>query len=394
MLLESGNKTPASELAQTASIQDGLDTPVLFLVFNRPETTRRVFETIRQARPRRLFVAADGPKEHVPDGARRCRETREAALAVDWACEVKTLLRTRNLGCKVAVSSAITWFFQHVEEGIILEDDTLPIASFFPFCQQQLAYYREDHRVMHIGGNSFQLGVHRGDGSYHFSNYNHIWGWATWRRAWKHYHPDIPFLTSFRRCRIIEAIFPNKADQDFWMQIFQRVARGEIDTWDYQWTLTIWNQGGISLLPCVNMVSNIGFDANATHTVANNCLDRLPVHDPGPIVHPTTMDVDCVADRFTQHYIYSGRINNPVALVNDVTNELEADRYETGAILAGQFLTVHPENIDLRRLRVLALAKCGDMDMALTELTALLTAHPGHPAGQSLLRTIRGMIAS
>lgn len=393
---EFGTMTPTSDSARTVTGQAGLplDTPVLFLVFNRPETTRRVLETIRQARPRQLFVAADGPREHDPDGAQRCRAARDAALAVDWDCEVKTLLRTRNLGCKLAVSSAITWFFQHVDEGIILEDDTLPIANFFPFCQQQLAYYREDRQVMHIGGNSFQLGLQRGDGSYHFSNYNHIWGWATWRRAWKHYHPDVPFLDSFRRSRAIEAIFPNKADQDFWMQNFCRVARGEIDTWDYQWTLTIWNQGGLSLLPCVNLVANIGFDANATHTVADNCLGRLPVQDPGPLVHPVTRDVDREADQFTQRYIFSGRINNPDALVIDVASELDSERYEMGAVMSGQFLAMHPENVDLRWMRALALAKSGQMDRALTELTVLLTAHPEHQAGQSLLRTIRAKIAS
>jgi len=120
--------------------------PVLFLIFNRPDTTTRVFEAIRAARPERLYVAADGPRMTREGEAERCAEARRIATAVDWPCEVKTLFRETNLGCRAAVSGAITWFFEHEEEGIILEDDCLPDPSFFPYCTELLAHYRDTGR--------------------------------------------------------------------------------------------------------------------------------------------------------------------------------------------------------------------------------------------------------
>jgi GT2 family glycosyltransferase len=160
--------------------------PVLLIVFRRPDATRRVCATLRQARPEKLFVAADGPRPNRPDEAEQCREARRIATAVDWPCEVKTLFRDDNLGCGRAVSSAIRWFFDQVEEGIVLEDDCLPEASFFPYCAELLARYRHDTRVMHIAGyNPLPHGY--GDGSYYFSRLMQCWGWATWKRVAQHF---------------------------------------------------------------------------------------------------------------------------------------------------------------------------------------------------------------
>ena len=163
-----------------------LKTAVLLVIFNRPETTQVVFEAIRKAKPPRLYVAADGPRTEVPSDAKKCKEAREIINQVDWDCEVKTLFREKGLGCGLGPSSAFTWFFEHEEDGIILEDDCLPSQSFFWFCEELLERYRHDNRVMHIGGNNFLNGWQKDrDYSYYFSNSGHIWGWATWRRAWK-----------------------------------------------------------------------------------------------------------------------------------------------------------------------------------------------------------------
>ncbi len=164
-----------------------LGTPVLFLIFNRPDTTTRVFEAIREARPSRLYVAADGPRADKEGEAQRCLETRKITEAVDWPCEVRRLYREENLGCKLAVSSAITWFFTHEEEGIILEDDCLPDQSFFPFCAAMLERYRDDGRIMMVLGTSLLPPGGGPDADYLFTQYFLIWGWATWRRAWEKY---------------------------------------------------------------------------------------------------------------------------------------------------------------------------------------------------------------
>ncbi|MBA4056200.1 MAG: nucleotide-diphospho-sugar transferase, partial [Marivirga sp.] len=163
----------------------GLETPVLLLIFNRPDTTRRVFEAIRKARPKRLFVAADGPRQHKPEDADRCAKARKIATDVDWECEVKTFFRDTNVGCGRGPSGGISWFFEHVDEGIILEDDCLPSPLFFRFCAELLERYRDDKRVMEIGGNTFMDEANRDkEYSYYFSSHNNIWGWATWKRAW------------------------------------------------------------------------------------------------------------------------------------------------------------------------------------------------------------------
>ena len=161
--------------------------PVLFLIFNRPETTIQVFSAIKKAQPNRLYIAADGPRPEYPDEVNHCKIARTIATNVDWDCEVKTLFRDQNLGCRLAVSQAIDWFFEQEPEGIILEDDCLPNQSFFWFCKELLEKYRNETRIMHIGGTNFQFGKNRTNYSYYFSRYAHIWGWASWRREWKYY---------------------------------------------------------------------------------------------------------------------------------------------------------------------------------------------------------------
>lgn len=283
-----------------------LDTPVLFLIFNRPEQTGRVFEAIRRAKPRRLYVAADGPRPHVASDAENCALARQVVGQVDWDCQVQTLFRAQNLGCKDAVSTGITWFFSQEAEGIILEDDTLPDASFFTFCAQLLAHYRHDERVMHIGGSNYQFGRKRGKASYYFSNYNHIWGWATWRRTWQHYDGELKNLGPFQENGCIRQIVKDKREQAYWLRMFEAVKAGKINTWDFQWTFTVWSRGGISILPNHNLVINIGFGENATHTIiTHRKLTTLKLGCVRQIVHPPAFDVQREADTYTFNTIIS-----------------------------------------------------------------------------------------
>ena len=237
--------------------------PILFMVFARPDPTARVFAAIREARPTRLFVAADGPRPDRPDDAGRCERTRAIATQVDWPCEVQTLFRDKNLGCGVAVSEAIRWFFSHVEEGIILEDDCLPAPSFFPFCADLLERYRHDTRVMHISGyNPLDQGL--GDGDYYFTPLVGIWGWATWKRVADQYDYQIRNYPIFKKDRLIASLFTKGIQQRFWIQALDQYHKGCINNWDAQWAYLVFSRHGLGINPAVNLVQNIGFGNDST----------------------------------------------------------------------------------------------------------------------------------
>ncbi len=249
--------------------------PVLFLVFNRPERTRQVFEAIRAAQPSHLFVAADGPRPHRLAEAERCEQVRAIATAVDWPCEVHTLFRESNLGCGRAVSEAISWFFDHVPEGIVLEDDCLPDASFFDFGTALLERYRGDRRVFKIAGTN-PVGSWPGfaGANYFFSSYGYSWGWASWRDRWACFDLNIADWPSFERSSHARH-YPFSRQRN---QGFRATHAGLIDTWDYQWHYTISCNHGLVVIPTINLVRNIGFEPEATHTRnAMSLYSRNPV---------------------------------------------------------------------------------------------------------------------
>ena len=281
--------------------------PVLFLVFNRPDTTARVFAAIREARPERLYVAADGPRKDRAGETELCSETRRIATAVDWPCEVKTLFRDENLGCGKAVSGAISWFFENEPEGIILEDDCLPHPDFFPYCGELLRKYRDDTRVMFIGGTNYQDGVKRGDASYYFSNYSHVWGWATWRRAWQRNDFSFSGMSGAEFSGLLKERFAASPERAYWKWIYNKLRAGKIDTWDYQWQFSVWRAGGFSVIPNVNLVSNIG--ATGTHTGTGDDPNiNVPVAPILPLSHPSRTYQDTDADvYFYEHRLKPGR---------------------------------------------------------------------------------------
>jgi len=285
---------------------DQFDIPILFLTFNRPDTAKEVLAVIREVRPKKIFVAIDGAREHKQGEAEVVEEVKRLVeKMIDWPCEKKFLSRDKNLGCKMAVSSAITWFFENVEEGIILEDDCVPDISFFPYCRELLRYYRENKKVMMIGGANFQDGKIRGDGSYYLSRYTHIWGWATWRRAWKLYDLQMKTFPEFVNTGRIKEVFDDKEMQDHWLKNFQLAYDNKIDTWDFQWIYTIWSNNGLSIIPNVNMVSNIGFRGDATHTKTfHKKIENQSRQAMGALVHPSSLTVDKEADRYYYHNVY------------------------------------------------------------------------------------------
>lgn len=241
--------------------ESALQTPILFIIFNRPITTKQVFNQIKKARPAKLFISADGPRAGNIDDSINCLQARKIIDEIDWECEVKMLFRNENLGCGKSVSSAINWFFNHVEEGIILEDDCLPNESFFGFCSLMLTNYRSDNRVMMISGTNFLFNKVASSDDYFFSKTYFVWGWATWKRAWTLYDFEINNWKSQRATNIprLYEIFPNKSVANYWIENFDKVVNKRVDTWDYQWAYCCIFNNGLSLNSTTNLISNIGF---------------------------------------------------------------------------------------------------------------------------------------
>lgn len=276
------------------------DAPVAFIIFRRPDVTARVFEQIRLAQPKQLFIIADGPRND--EDVLSCQEARAITEQVDWDCEVFRDYSDINLGCRRRVSSGLDWVFSQVGEAIILEDDCLPSQGFFDFCQTLLNYYRNDTRIWVISGNNFQDGIKRGDGSYYFSRYNHVWGWATWKRSWQKYDAELKTWPKFRDSRLLENILEDPTEVRYWSSLFDSFfTENRIDTWDYQWTYTCWSNGGLTILPNVNLVSNIGFGAGSTNTNVDSIkgISALPTEELINIKHPTFIIRDSVADQYT-----------------------------------------------------------------------------------------------
>lgn len=285
-------------------------TPVVLLIFNRPETTARVFAEIAKVKPTQLLIVADGPRPDHPDDAPRCQATREVVEQVDWDCEVLRDYSDVNLGSGKRVASGLDWVFSVVEQAIILEDDCVPDQTFFPYCQALLARYRDVHQVMMISGDNFLSGHGRDEYSYYFSRYGHCWGWATWRRAWKHFDYYESLWPSIRDGGWLYDILQNRAAVKSWSRKFESVYGGRDDIWDYQWILSCWAQGGLSVTPHVNMVSNIGFGDDATHTFHRTSIAQLPAHAVEfPLRHPPFIIRDADADAYLEKNRYGSGLN-------------------------------------------------------------------------------------
>ncbi len=252
------------------------NTPILLLIFNRPDTTRIVFDKLREIKPKFLYVAADGPRDSKLDEDKKCQLTRDIILeGVDWDCDIKTLFQENNLGCGKGVSTAITWFFEQVDYGIILEDDILPDNSFFPFCEELLIRYQNDSNIMTICGFNPISNVNTDRSSYVFTNYAGVWGWASWRRAWKGYDYELIDWNKKSVRNKLKRRF-RKEQYAFMHSAFNQSQN--IDTWDYQWWFHRLKNKGLGILPTVNLIKNIGFNEDATHTKdVNNDIESINV---------------------------------------------------------------------------------------------------------------------
>jgi hypothetical protein len=280
------------------------ETPILFLIFNRPVETLRVFNEIKKQKPKYLYIAADGPRESKKRESELCKQTRDIINYIDWDCELKTLFREENLGCGKAISSAINWFFDNVESGIILEDDCLPNETFFTFCREMLLKYKDDNRIGMISGDNFLPDKFNVEHSYYFSQFPHIWGWATWSRAWKKYDFEMTKWLELEKKDWLYRKFSSATSRYYWKNIFDKVFKKQIDTWDYQWAFTCFNENYLSIIPKKNLISNIGFgNINATHT--NSKGGRFANMKTFAMVFPLNHPLDIVKNQSYDSYIQS-----------------------------------------------------------------------------------------
>jgi hypothetical protein len=283
------------------------DIPILLLIYDRPNTVKQVMSVLRVIQPRHLYVAADGARPDRPNDKANCLAARKVATDISWSCELKTLFRGENLGCRRAVSEAIDWFFDKVEEGIILEDDCVPDPSFFRYAQELLCRFREDERIMVIAAQHFHGDAHRPPHSYFFSRYNHCWGWASWRRSWKLYDKNMSLWPALRNTDWLLGIGNGSRQfQNYWTDIFNLAHAGKIDSWAYRWTFSCWVQNGLSILPSKNLVANIGFGENATHTKGSSNIDLIsPLeHLDFPLEHPPCLVRDTEADAWSDRHLF------------------------------------------------------------------------------------------
>lgn len=283
-----------------------LTAPVAFFIFNRPDLTQQVFQSIAQAKPEKLFVVADGPRTEEEEEI--CCQTREIIKQINWDCQLFTNFSDRNLGCKERVASGLRWVFSEVEEAIILEDDCLPTSSFFRFCQTLLDYYRYDTRIYAISGDNFQQGQRRTDHSYYFSRYFHCWGWASWRRVWQQFESQMQGLNKEEILERTSLAFENPHEQEYWIDQFTQTYDGKINSWAYLWFYTCLSHSGLTILPEDNLVSNIGSRQDGTHTKdTNSPLANLPTNDIWQIQHPPTIVRHRTADDFTFKFAFGGK---------------------------------------------------------------------------------------
>ncbi|RZL69863.1 MAG: nucleotide-diphospho-sugar transferase [Pedobacter sp.] len=285
-------------------MKDNFSIPILLMMFNRPEDTLKVFLKIREIKPKLLFISSDGPRKNYPSDIEACEKCLKIIDMIDWDCEVKTLVRKVNLGCGVAPAQAITWFFNHVKMGIIIEDDVIPDISFFGFCERMLLKYEDNEKVMHISGcyflNSFTKPSKQ---SYYFTKHVHVWGWATWSRAWEHYCYNLSDYKMIESKKVLRNYYG--AHYIFWRDIYLSIKNGRRDIWDYQWMYAIFKNSGIAINPNKNLTKNIGFNQDATHTTNEDSIfNKVELESLSEIIDQNDESIDTEKDNlYYKHFL-------------------------------------------------------------------------------------------
>lgn len=305
------SKSPAAKVNTLSNLEGDRDfqltSPVILFIYNRADKLGRMLEVLGKVKPKQLFVIADGAREDVEGDAEKCAATRALLERVDWECDFQTEMAERNLGIKTRVESGLRWAFEKVEGAIILEDDCLPDPTFFRFCQELLEFYKDHDKVMCITGDNFTFREDVSCYSYLFSRYTITWGWATWRRAWRHYDPVMSGWGTPEAYKWLADYLQDDTALEYWKFIFD-TNFATLENWDQAWILSCWRKNGLCIQPNVNLVSNIGFGADATHTKMTSHLQANVPTKPMefPLVHPAVVARDVAADEFTEDGVYGG----------------------------------------------------------------------------------------
>jgi hypothetical protein len=292
-----------------------LETPISIFIFNRPDLTAKVFERIKQVKPKTLLIVADGPRMDKAGEIEKCQKARIVTEEVDWDCEVFRNYSEVNLSSGLRVSSGLDWVFEQVDRAIILEDDCLPNLDFFRFCEELLEKYQDSEQVSMISGTNFLSGVYTNPQSYYFSCLPAIWGWATWRRSWMLYDYKMNLFPIYAELNFLDHIFSDPGHQKFWYEILRSTyeAKNKITWWDYQWAFAQWINGGVSIIPKVNLVSNIGYRGDATHTKRKSKISNLPVLNIDfPLTHPKIISRNLKMDDLMQRKIYMRSLSHQI----------------------------------------------------------------------------------
>ena len=279
--------------------------PVLLIGYRRPSTTRKVVEALRIARPPVVCFSVNAPNPEAPNDGASCEQVRALVRELDWGCEVHTNFRGEHLSARQSIVSSIDWFFRQVDAGVILEDDCVPCEAFFKFCAEMLARFEDHPQVLHISGAN-HIGETGRDESYYFSNYPHIWGWATWRRGWEAFDQHANSLTRAQLEGLLAEKFTKPAERTYWPYIFDYVRSGRLDTWDYLWAFSIWVENGLCITPSANLVSNVGFGAEATNTTNRDSRFAAQATEElfFPLRHPDNVRADSDLDLRVSRELY------------------------------------------------------------------------------------------
>lgn len=285
-----------------------MKTPIALIAFKRPEKTREVLDIIRQIRPSQFFLIVNAPRSDSPDEVERSKSVKAILEQIDWPCEVTRKYSETYFEVGEQISNGLSWLFEQVEEAIIVEDDCILHPSFFPFCEELLDEYRNDHRICSISAQNVNLGRKYMDSSYYFSRYTLLWGWATWRRAWQHYDYTMKTWPAIVETDWLRDFLGNERAARHWKKLFQATYKSEIKTWDYQWTLSCWLQGSLSIHPNVNLVRNVGFDASASnpHDVTNKTVVAPLQLMEFPLKHPSFVRRCLEADEWIENEYFEG----------------------------------------------------------------------------------------
>jgi len=306
-----------------------IQTPVAIFIFNRPHCTEQLVYALAVVKPAHLFVIADGPRN--ASDIELCEQTRAVIDTIDWPCTILKLYASSNMGCRESIPNGLNWVFEHVDTCIILEDDCIPQPSFFPYCEELLSLYKHDECVMTIGGHRSDGPNELGTESYYFSKYPSIWGWATWKEKWAKYDLSMSQWPELKNSNWLNKILKASNAVAYWSRVFDQMKNG-LDTWDFALNYSCWLHKGLSIRSRVNMISNVGFGKDATHThhlityiQKDNAYTGAnmgeiyanPIDVKFPLTHPTSICLDEVADNRIEWVSFSGMDERMLQIVRD-----------------------------------------------------------------------------